>query len=42
MAKKIIAKSVVKRKEGMLYYVDKKGNVVETKMSWNKNKKSKK
>jgi len=37
MAKgKIVAKNVVKRKEGMLYFVDKSGNVRETKMKWKK------
>jgi len=30
---KVIAKNVVKRKAGYLYYVDVKGNVCETKMT---------
>lgn len=30
---KVIAKSVVKRKPGYLYYVDAKGNVCEAKMA---------
>jgi len=39
---KIIAKNVVKRKPGYLYYVDGKGNVCEAKMSrGGKKKKSK-
>lgn len=34
MAKgKVVAKNVVKRKQGYLYYVDGKGNVAETKMN---------
>ena len=33
---KIVAKNVVKRKKGMLYFVDKSGNVRETKMKWKK------
>ena len=30
---KVIAKSIVKRKKGYLYYVDGKGNVCEAKMA---------
>ena len=30
---KVIARSVVKRKKGFLYYVDGKGNVCEAKMA---------
>ncbi len=30
---KVIARSVVKRKSGFLYYVDAKGNVCEAKMA---------
>ena len=30
---KVIAKNIVKRKTGYLYYVDGKGNVCEAKMS---------
>ena len=37
MAKKV-AKVGIKRKNGYLYYVDKKGNVVETKMARGKSK----
>lgn len=37
MAQKI-AKVGIKRKKGYLYYVDKKGNVVETKMARGKSK----
>ena len=37
MAKKV-AKVGIKRKKGYLYYVDKKGNVVETKMARGKSK----
>ena len=37
MAQKV-AKVGIKRKKGYLYYVDKKGNVVETKMARGKNK----
>lgn len=37
MAEKI-AKVGIKRKKGYLYYVDKKGNVVETKMARGKSK----
>ena len=39
---KIIAKGVVKRKPGMLYYVDGQGNVCEAKMSRGGKKKTKK
>ena len=37
----IIAKNIVKRKPGFLYYVDGKGNVCEAKMArgWKKKKK---
>jgi hypothetical protein len=38
---KIIAKGVVKRKPGYLYYVDAKGNVCEAKMSRGGKKKKK-
>ena len=34
MAHKKVAKVGIKRKKGYLYYVDKKGNVVETKMAF--------
>jgi hypothetical protein len=37
MAEKV-AKVGIKRKKGYLYYVDKKGNVVETKMARGKSK----
>jgi hypothetical protein len=37
----IIAKDVVKRKSGYLYYVDGKGNVCEAKMARGGKKKSK-
>jgi hypothetical protein len=37
MAKKV-SKVGIKRKKGYLYYVDKKGNVVETKMARGKSK----
>ena len=37
MAQKV-AKVGIKRKKGYLYYVDKKGNVVETKMARGKSK----
>jgi len=37
MAKKV-AKVGIKRKKGYLYYVDKRGNVVETKMARGKSK----
>jgi len=40
---KVIAKNVVKRKKGYLYYVDAKGNVCEAKMArGGKKKKAKK
>lgn len=39
---KIIAKNVVKRKSGYLYYVDGKGNVCEAKMARGGKKKKKK
>ena len=39
---KIIAKGVVKRKTGFLYYVDGKGNVCEAKMARGGKKKKKK
>ncbi len=39
---KIIAKAVVKRKTGYLYYVDGKGNVCEAKMARGGKKKKKK
>ena len=35
----IIAKNIVKRKTGFLYYVDGKGNVCEAKMARGKKKK---
>jgi len=35
----IIAKNIVKRKTGYLYYVDGKGNVCEAKMARGKKKK---
>ncbi|MEM4325981.1 MAG: hypothetical protein QXU40_01645 [Candidatus Pacearchaeota archaeon] len=38
----VIAKNVVKRKPGYLYYVDAKGNVCEAKMARGGKKKSKK
>jgi hypothetical protein len=38
----IIAKNVVKRKPGYLYYVDGKGNVCEAKMARGGKKKAKK
>ncbi|MEK6856505.1 MAG: hypothetical protein AABX49_00660 [Nanoarchaeota archaeon] len=38
---KVIAKNIVKRKTGYLYYVDGKGNVCEAKMSRGGRKKSK-
>ncbi len=38
---KIIAKNVVKRKPGYLYYVDSKGNVCEAKMARGGKKKKK-
>ncbi len=39
---KIIAKDVVKRKAGYLYYVDGKGNLCEAKMARGGKKKKKK
>jgi len=39
---KVIAKNVIKRKPGFLYYVDGKGNVCEAKMARGGKKKSKK
>ena len=39
---KIIAKNIVKRKSGYLYYVDGKGNVCEAKMARGGKKKKKK
>ena len=39
---KVIAKKVVKRKPGYLYYVDGKGNVCEAKMARGGRKKKKK
>lgn len=39
---KVIAKNVVKRKSGYLYYVDGKGNVCEAKMARGGKKKKKK
>jgi hypothetical protein len=39
---KIIAKNVVKRQSGYLYYVDGKGNVCEAKMARGGKKKKKK
>jgi len=39
---KIIAKNVVERKSGFLYYVDGKGNVCEAKMARGGKKKKKK
>jgi len=38
---KIIAKDIVKRKSGFLYYVDGKGNVCEAKMARGGKKKKK-
>ena len=38
MAQKKVAKVGIKRKKGYLYYVDKRGNVVETKMARGKSK----
>ena len=37
----IIAKNIVKRKTGFLYYVEGKGNVCEAKMARGKKKKKK-
>ena len=39
---KVIAKKVIKRKSGYLYYVDGKGNVCEAKMARGGKKKKKK
>ena len=39
---KVIAKNIVKRKKGYLYYVDGKGNVCEAKMARGGKKKKKK
>jgi len=39
---KVIAKKVVKRKPGYLYYIDSKGNVCEAKMARGGKKKKKK
>ncbi len=39
---KVIAKNIVKRKPGYLYYVDGKGNVCEAKMARGGKKKKKK
>ena len=39
---KIIAKNIVKRKSGYLYYVDGKGNICEAKMARGGKKKKKK
>jgi len=39
---KVIAKNVIKRKPGYLYYVDGKGNVCEAKMARGGKKKKKK
>jgi len=39
---KVIARGVVKRKKGFLYYVDGKGNVCEAKMARGGRKKKKK
>ena len=39
---KVIAKNIVKRKSGYLYYVDGKGNVCEAKMARGGKKKKKK
>lgn len=39
---KVIAKNVVTRKPGFLYYVDSKGNVCEAKMARGGRKKKKK
>ena len=38
---KVIAKNIVKRKSGFLYYVDGKGNVCEAKMARGGKKKKK-
>lgn len=39
---KVIAKKVIERKKGYLYYIDGKGNVCEAKMSRGGKKKKKK
>jgi len=39
---KVIARNVVKRKKGYLYYVDAKGNVCEAKMARGRKKAKKK
>ena len=39
---RVIAKSVVKRKKGYLYYIDAKGNVCEAKMARGGRRKKKK
>lgn len=39
---KIIAKNIVKREKGFLYYIDKEGNVCEAKMARGGKKKKKK
>ena len=39
---KVIAKKVVQRKKGYLYYIDAKGNVCEAKMARGGRKKKKK
>ena len=39
---KVIAKNIVKRKSGYLYYIDGKGNVCEAKMARGGKKKKKK
>lgn len=39
---KVIAKKVVKRKKGYLYYIDAKGNVCEAKMARGGRRKKKK
>ncbi len=39
MGKKIIISKAVKRKKGMLYFIDGKGNVVETSMKRRKKRK---
>ena len=36
---KVVLKNAIKRKEGYLYYVDGKGNVMETKMARGRKKK---
>lgn len=39
---RIIAKNVIERKKGFLYYVDGNGNVCEAKMATGKKKKTRK